>query len=120
MSVDRIAAEKLKWYLGAIPLAEILRPGDEAPGDGDVEDLVGVLGEGVLLPDPAPATVNKLVGLFGPDPKPPCGSPLVAGDLDLVLGLPGTERAADVRDNAGDTPREDGAVLGDDGRDGVC
>ena len=55
MSVDRIAAEKLKWYLGAIPLAEILRPGDEAPGDGDVEDLVGVLGEGVLLPDPAPA-----------------------------------------------------------------
>jgi len=102
--------------LGANPLAEIFRAGDE--GDGDADDLVGVRGEGVLLAAPAPATVNKLVGLFGPDDvKPPCWSPRVAGDLDLVLGLPGTERAAEVRDNAGDAPREEGAVRGDDGRE---
>ena len=63
-------------------------------------------GEGVLFLEAGavPDTVRRLVGLLGPGEEAGVGWRLrveAAGDFDLVLGLPGTERPG----------------LGDEGRD---
>jgi len=106
--------------LGDRPRADTLRPGD-ARGDGDVDvrgdDRVGVRGEGVLLREPGPEleTVNRLVGRLGlGELSAGVARPRVAGDLDRVLGLPGTDSVV-----RGDAALEREVFLGDEGRDWV-
>ena len=110
----------VKQYLGDRPRADTLRPGD-ARGDGDVDvrgdDRVGVRGEGVLLREPGPEleTVNRLVGRLGlGELSEGLARPRVAGDLDRVLGLPGTDSVV-----RGDAALEREVFLGDEGRDWV-
>ena len=110
----------VKQYLGDRPRADTLRPGDSrGDGDGDVrgEDRVGVRGDGVRLRevDPELETVNRLVGRLGlGELRAGFVRPLVAGDLDLVLGLPGTESVF-----RGDAALDSDVFLGDEGRDCV-
>ena len=98
-------------HLGDNPRAETFLAGageDLSEGDGEVLGVLdGVRGEGVLFLElgPDPDTVRRLVGRLGPGEDAGVGWRLLleaeAGDFDLVLGLPGTERAG----------------LGDEGRD---
>jgi len=103
--------------LGDNPLADTFLAGagdDLREGDGDVPGVRdGVRGEGVLFLEPGPPTVRRLVGRLGPGEEEAAGDldlgvmevmevagdldlgvmeEEVAGDLDLVLGEPGTER----------------------------
>ena len=104
-------------HLGDNPLADTFLAGagdDLREGDGDVPGVRdGVRGEGVLFLEPGPPTVRRLVGRLGPGEEEAAGDldlgvmevmeaagdldlgvieVEVAGDLDLVLGEPGTER----------------------------
>jgi len=88
--------------LGDNPRAETFLAGageDLSDGDGEVRGVRdGVRGEGVLFLEagPVPDTVRRLVGRLGPGEEAGVGWRLffeAAGDFDLVLGLPGTERA---------------------------
>jgi len=96
--------------LGDNPRADTFLAGageDLSEGDGEVLGVRdGVRGEGVLFLElvPDPDTVRRLVGRLGPGEEAGVGWRLrleAAGDFDLVLGLPGTERPG----------------LGDEGRD---
>ena len=90
-------------HLGDNPRAETFLAGageDLSEGDGEVLGVRdGVRGEGVLFLEAGPCvpdTVRRLVGRLGPGEEAGVGWRLVleaAGDLDLVLGLAGTERA---------------------------
>lgn len=88
--------------LGDNPRAETFLAGageDLSEGDGEVLGVRdGVRGEGVLFLEAGPCdpTVRRLVGRLGPGEEAGVGWRLrveAAGDLDLVLGEAGTERA---------------------------
>ena len=88
-------------YLGDNPRADTFLVGtgeDLSEGEGEVLGVrEGVRGEGVLFLEdgPDPDTVRRVVGRLGPGEEAGVGWRLdleAAGDLDLVLGDPGTER----------------------------